>query len=362
MKTRSLKDILIVVSFTILIIGIFILNIVTKDKEISITERRKLTQFPEINIDQIFSGNTTQILEKYTVDQFVGRDFFRSIKQFVSFNILRKKDNNNMFEENDAIYKMEYPLSEPNVNKNIEKINSIYDKYLTNSNVYYVIIPDKNYYLENDEHLKIDYTKLKEMFNKKINSNIKYIDIWNDLNLNSYYKTDLHWKQEEILGVSNTIKNNMNLQNKNTEYNKEYVGEYYGTYYGQLSSNVKPDDMYILKNSTIDDCITYNYEKKEYNKIYDYKVTQDKYDIYLSGATPIIEIVNKSAKESKELLVFRDSFGSSLAPLLIDNYSKITLIDIRYISSSILENYIEFKNQDVIFIYSTLILNQNLFK
>ena len=362
MKTRSLKDIIIVVSFTILIIGMFILNIVIKDKEISVSERRKLTQFPKINIDQIFSGNTTQSLEKYTVDQFVGRDFFRSIKQFVSFNILRQKDNNNMFEENNSIYKMEYPLSETNVNKNIEKINGIYDKYLTKSNVYYVIIPDKNYYLENDEHLKIDYTKLKEMFNKKINSNIKYIDIWNDLNLNSYYKTDLHWKQEEILSVANTIKNNMDLQNENTEYNKEYVGEYYGTYYGQLSSNVKPDDMYILKNNIIDDCVTYNYEKKEYNKIYDYKVTQDKYDIYLSGATPIIEIVNESAKESKELLLFRDSFGSSLAPLLIDNYSKITLIDIRYISSSILENYIEFKNQDVIFIYSTLILNQNLFK
>ena len=299
MKTRSLKDIIIVVSFTILIIGMFILNIVIKDKEISVSERRKLTQFPKINIDQIFSGNTTQSLEKYTVDQFVGRDFFRSIKQFVSFNILRQKDNNNMFEENNSIYKMEYPLSETNVNKNIEKINGIYDKYLTKSNVYYVIIPDKNYYLENDEHLKIDYTKLKEMFNKKINSNIKYIDIWNDLNLNSYYKTDLHWKQEEILSVANTIKNNMDLQNENTEYNKEYVGEYYGTYYGQLSSNVKPDDMYILKNNIIDDCVTYNYEKKEYNKIYDYKVTQDKYDIYLSGATPIIEIVNESAKESK---------------------------------------------------------------
>ena len=362
MKTRSLKDIIIVLSFTILIIGTFILNIVIKDKEISISERRKLTQFPKINIDQIFSGNTTQTLEKYTVDQFVGRDFFRGIKQFVSFNILRQKDNNKMFEENDALYKMEYPLSESNVDKNIQKINSIYDKCLTNSNVYYVIIPDKNYYLENDEHLKIDYTKLKAMFNTKINSNIKYIDIWNDLNLNSYYKTDLHWKQEEILSVANTIKNNMNLQNRNIQYNKEYVGKYYGTYYGQLSSNVKPDDMYILKNNTIDDCVTYNYEKKEYNKIYDYKSTQDKYDIYLSGATSIIEIVNKSAEDNKELLLFRDSFGSSLAPLLIDNYSKITLIDIRYISSSILENYIEFKNQDVIFIYSTLILNQNLFK
>lgn len=362
MKENKIKDKLIVIGFVGLLIVIFILNIVIKDKEISMTERRKLTQFPKITLNELMSGNTTQTLEKYTVDQFIGRDFFRSIKQFISFNILQQKDNNNMFIEADAIYKMDYPLSEVNVNKNVEKINKIYDKYLSNSNAYYVIIPDKNYYLENDEHLKIDYIKMKEIFNKNINSNIKYIDIWNDLKLDSYYRTDLHWKQEEILNVANTIKDNMSLQNKNTEYNKEYIGEYYGTYYGQLSSNASPDNIYVLRNATIDNCVTYNYEKKEYNKIYDYKSTQDKYDIYLSGATPIIEIINENSSTNKELLMFRDSFGSSLAPLLIDNYSKITLIDIRYISSSILENYIEFKNQDVIFIYSTLILNQNIFK
>lgn len=64
----------------------------------------------------------------------------------------------------------------------------------------------------------------------------------------------------------------------------------------------------------------------------------------------------------KELLLFRDSFGSSIAPLLLENYSKITLIDLRYLSKDILENYIEFENQDVLFLYSTLVLNQNVLK
>lgn len=64
----------------------------------------------------------------------------------------------------------------------------------------------------------------------------------------------------------------------------------------------------------------------------------------------------------KELLLFRDSFGSSIAPLLLENYSKITLIDLRYISQEVLENYIEFNEQDVLFLYSTLVLNQNILK
>ena len=97
-------------------------------------------------------------------------------------------------------------------------------------------------------------------------------------------------------------------------------------------------------------------------KIYKESKTSDKYDIYLSGATPIISIENPNAKTDKELLLFRDSFGSSLAPLIVENYSKITLIDLRYISSQLLENFIDFENQDVLFLYSTVVLNQNVFK
>lgn len=61
-------------------------------------------------------------------------------------------------------------------------------------------------------------------------------------------------------------------------------------------------------------------------------------------------------------MLFRDSFGSSIAPLFLENYSKITLVDLRYISKDVLENFIEFDKQDVLFLYSTLVLNQNIFK
>ena len=105
----------------------------------------------------------------------------------------------------------------------------------------------------------------------------------------------------------------------------------------------------------------YNYENKKETKIYDKEKQEsnDKYDIYLSGNTPIITITNPNTKTDKELIVFRDSYGSSLVPLFTEAYSKITLIDIRYISSNNLDKYIEFKDQEVLFIYSTLVLNNS---
>ena len=89
------------------------------------------------------------------------------------------------------------------------------------------------------------------------------------------------------------------------------------------------------------------------------KNSLDKYDIYLSGATPLLTIENSQNNNKKELIVFRDSYGSSLIPLLVEAYSKITVVDTRYVSPKILGEYIEFNNQDVLFMYSTLIINNS---
>jgi len=57
--------------------------------------------------------------------------------------------------------------------------------------------------------------------------------------------------------------------------------------------------------------------------------------------------------------VVRDSFASSLIPLFTEAYRKITLVDIRYMRSKEIEKYIELKDQEVLFLYSTLILNNS---
>ena len=85
----------------------------------------------------------------------------------------------------------------------------------------------------------------------------------------------------------------------------------------------------------------------------------DLYDIYLGGAKGLLIIYNNLASSDDELIVFRDSYGSSLVPLLISSYKKTIVIDTRYISSNILDNYVEFKGQDVLFLYSVSTINNS---
>lgn len=355
------KNIIITIGFVIIIGIVFLINLIARDKSISTSERRKLAQFPEISVSKIFNGDLMKKWEKYVEDQFVERDLFRGIKSFWSMKIFAQKDNNKLFKKDEAIYKIEYPLNENNVQKTAQKINEVYEKYLKDMKVYYSIIPDKNYYLEDDDHLKMDYDKIQEIVRSEL-SELTYIDISQGLELEDYYRTDLHWRQENLQEVVEIIQNSMGLEKIRVNYSISDKGKFYGAYYGQLVLNVNPDNLYILTNETIENCITYNFETQKNAPVYTETNSVDSYDIFLSGATPLISIENNNAKNDKELLLFRDSFGSSLAPLLVENYSKITLIDLRYISSSILDKYIEFKDQDVLFLYSTTVLNQNILK
>ena len=358
------KNIIISIGFVIVLIVMLIANILATDVEVSIAERRKLVQFPEITLEKILKGDTSKEFEKYVTEQFVKRDAFRSIKSFFSLEIYRQKDNNNLFIKDGAIYKMEYPLNEAGLEKTAKKIAEIQDTYLQRMPVYYSIIPEKNYYLQ-DEHLKMDYEKIQKIMQQNL-SNMTYINIIPELTVEDYYKTDVHWKQENIRKVVSRIEKEMNLKDTfKVEYKLKEMGDFYGAYYGQVGRPIKPDKIKYLTNDTIENCTTYNHETKETGNVYDlekYKKSSDKYNIFLSGPTPLITVDNPNATTDKELLLFRDSFGSSLAPLLIENYKKITLIDMRYIHSSLLEQYINFKNQEVLFLYSAVVLNQNILK
>lgn len=352
-----MKEKIISILFFTFIVGFFFVNVIAKDTLISNTERRKLEQFPKLNFNNIIDGSFMEDFDKYTTDQFVLRDGFRNIKANINYNIFRKLDNNGIFVIDDYVFKSEYPTNIKSIENFINKINSISSNFTENNNVYYSIIPDKNYYINNNKYLNIDY----DLLYKKINSiNYKYIELRDILSLDDYYKTDTHWKQENLKKVVNRLGENMNFS-INSTYKKNIVENFYGVYYGQSALNIKPDTLIYLTNDTILNSKVKYYENEDIDSVYVKENLNniDKYDVYLDGASSYIEIINPSNMSGRELVIFRDSFTSSLAPLLIEAYSKITLIDTRYISEYIYLDLLEFTNQDILLLYSSLIVNNS---
>ena len=354
----KIKDIVVTLVFLITIISLFLINVIKKDTDISIAERRKLATMPELTTKSLFDGTYFKKFDSYVTDQFVERDAFRKIK--IDIELSTKGEYNNLYLYDDYIIEEIFPLNSNSINNLTNKINYIKDTYLNdNSNIYYTIIPDKNYFVNNG-NLKLDYNKLQDMMKSNL-TNLNYINIFDKLTLDNYYKTDTHWKEEDLFNVANTIANQMNFDITNNNNVVNTITTFKGSYAGRLSVTKDIDTIKTISNPSTLNSSVYNYETKKYTDIYDYtKINSlDKYDIYLSGAVPIIDIINNNTSSDKELIVFRDSYGSSLIPLLIEGYKKITVIDIRYISSKILNKYIDFNDQDVLFMYSILTINNS---
>jgi len=349
-----MKDKIIVFAFITYILIFSVLHIVIKDNEISRTERRKLDIFPDFEL----SGEFITDVDEYLLDQFPFRDNFRSIKANFNYNVLKKLDNNDIYLKNNYIYKSNYPTDKKSINNFTNNINKI-SKLLNKENkVYLMVIPDKNYYLDETNFLNADYGYIYEEVNKL---NINSIDIRDIMNINDYYETDTHWKQEKLHKVVKKISDSMNFEYKEYEYAQNKYNKFYGVYYGESAISRNPETLIYLTNKAIESVDVKYLENSNLNKVYnvDKLKSLDAYEVYLDGASAFIEIYNNMNKEDRELVIIRDSFASSITPLLIPYYSKITVIDNRYINSKNFLNYIEFKDQDILFMYSTLIINNS---
>ena len=328
--------------------------------EYSATERRKLEQLPKLTFESVSEGKFMADFEEYTLDQFLLRDGFRSLKAWVSQNIFRKSDNNDIYVADGYAVKMEYPLKEESLVYAGERFRNIYEKYLKDSGdeIYLSLIPDKNYFLaEQSGHLSVDYERLFTTMQEEM-PYAEYIDITDLLSIEDYYKTDVHWRQEKLVDVAGRIGGVMGIPSGNGYKAKTLTDDFYGVYFGQSALNLPGEKLHYLTNETLEQCTVYNYENDQTLGIYNQEKARgdDPYEIFLSGPVSLLKIENPMAATEKELVVLRDSFGSSLVPLLAEGYKTITLVDIRYIQSDFLANFVDFQNKDVLFLYSAVVL------
>lgn len=347
-----MKNKIIAIIFICVIFGFSLVSILAKDNTLSSFERRKLAQFPKLDKD--FTKN----LDDYLLDQFVFRNKLINLNSYINRKILNKIDNNGVYVIGDNIYDKTYPLNEKQTINFTKKINYIIENYCTNSNVYYSIIPDKSKFLYHGKYLKLDYNKLYNI----VTTNVKgsHINISDNLDIEDYYKTDIHWKQENLNDIVKEIVTSMGKEYKQIDYTPIKYDEFYGASYSKAGTNMKPDTLTYLYSTDMGNISVKHLEYGD-KKVYDTeKITSlDAYDVFVSGASSFVEIENKNVNDDSTLILFRDSFGSSIAPLLTPYYNKIIMVDLRYINLDYLKDTLDFNNSDVLFLYSTLIINES---
>lgn len=357
----KIKNTIVAALGGIWIFGLLLFGVIAKDGDISLTERRRLAQMPKLSYESLLDGKFMSDFEKYSADQFPMRDKFRRIKSIAEFYVFAQKDSNKIYFKNGYASKLEYPLNEESVELAGARFENIYNRYLDGKadNIYFSLIYDKNCFMPRSSGYPIlDYAEMERLLIEKM-PYAKYIDITETLELEDFYKTDTHWRQEKILDTAKALASGMGVALK-MEYEEKTIDKpFYGVYHGQSALPLKAEELKYLWNDAFNDVTVYNYETEDYSPIYDLERADgmDPYEIYLSGPRSLMVIESPNASTDNELIIFRDSYGSSIAPLLIEGYKKITLVDIRYLASPLVGNYVDFEGKDVLFLYSTLVLN-----
>lgn len=361
---KRMKNIATVSLLALFLGGLSLWGLLAPDAALSEAERRPLAQFPTLSAETLLSGKFMSDFDTYAADQFPLRDAFRTLKAVVSYNVLGKKDNNDVYVADGYASELEYPLSEKSLDYAAERFRVLYDSFMkdTDAKVYLSVIPDKNRFLaEKNGYPALDYEEFYALVRKK-NDYMTYIDIDELLGIEDYYYTDIHWRQENIVDVAQRIGEAMGAEIGGDFTLHTLDKPYYGVYHGYAALPMESETIRYLTSDAIDGALAVNGETDSAMDVYDMEkgMGKDPYELFLSGSLSLVTMENPNAATEKELVIFRDSFGSSLAPLLLEGYAKVTLVDIRYLTSNFVGSLIDFDDQDVLFLYSVPVLNNSV--
>ena len=330
----------------------------------STAERRALTQKPALTLGSLLDGSFMARFETAAQDQFPFREGFRTVKAAASYGLFRQGDNNGIYLSQGHAAKLEYPYQESAGDRAVKLFRTVYETYFAGKGgkAVFAVVPDKGYYLAfPGGYPAMDYDAL--FAKMKDQDWAEYVDLTDCLTADSYYKTDTHWRQEALLPAAEKLAQALGSAVPAGERYTPVALEtpFYGVYRGQAALPLKADTLVMMTSPVLEACTVTNYETGKTGTVYDLTKldSRDLYDVYLSGAVSLLEIINPAGPEEKTLVIFRDSFGSSLAPLLAEGYGRVILVDLRYMPGSMLQDFVDVSGADVLFLYSTLVLNNS---
>lgn len=181
-------------------------------------------------------------------------------------------------------------------------------------------------------------------------SNATNVDMYSALSAHKdeyiFYRTDHHWTSLGAYYGLSALAESMGLPCPALDsYTDRHVvsEEFYGTTWSSSGfSWVDPDTMEIFVNAPESLKVTsYPQGSPVEGKLYDFSFLEkkDKYSMFMGGNCPM-HVIETGNEDKPSLLILRDSYTDSLIPFLLDDFSEIHVLDLRYYRAS-LKAYIE---------------------
>ena len=379
---------LMIALFAIVLLAVPIATAVLPKREMSENENRALKSFPKI-INEKKAENAENIgdyigavrwdyittrdddswmddFETYFSDHLAGRESWVKLSNGMT-SLSGKKEINGVYTLDDCMVQV-FKEYDPNVvDASLAAIDAFAAKF-PDVPMYFMLdptaqeilssqIPSYAGYLSEKSFIDDCYGKVK---------NVSVIDCLSNLSVHNseyiFYRTDHHWTSlgayyayaaaAKSLGYTAYGQSAFNIETASSSFR--------GTLYSKtLDDGITPDTISYYHLAQGEPAVKMTSFDGENETVYDslyvrsFLDQKSKYDSFTGSNAPLVTI-ETDVDNGKSLLLIKDSYAHSLVPFLSKHYSKITMVDMRYINFG-LDKYLDVNDySQVLFTFNVI--------
>lgn len=305
-----------------------------EDKSFSDNENRMLQTAPELRGDDVLSGRFQEKLTDYMSDQFPARDVWTELgtrlKKAAGF-----RDIGGAYLGSDGYY-MEKITPEDIDERKFESNLALINDFIRESGVpaSVLLVPATGTVMSDklpDNALMYDAQAMYDTARGLLDG-VNVPDLYSALSANKgeqiYYRTDHHWTWYGAYAAYREYMPDGAFGAQPELFSEDFLGT---TYSKTLDPSARPDSVYI---APVAGTVKVTADGKDIDFYYnEAKNEKDKYKVFFGGNYGQTNITG-GCDNGKTLLIIKDSFANSLAPLLTADFENIIMLDMRYYMGS----------------------------
>lgn len=342
--SKKTTSIILGICFAAVLGAVFMINLLTPDKDFSEEENRMLQDAPAFSLSSYMEGRYESRLETYANDQFLLRSAFIRVKTACDVT-MGKVEANGVYRCRDS-YLMEgiTPPSDKGMEKQLEGLDA-FKKRHKGMAMYFLLAPNAANILRDKLPafaVTEDQNQYMDQFFAEIEKlGYEPLDVRDTLSAHAgdtqlYYKTDHHWTTDGAFLAYKQAARTMKLRDA-VSY-KRYVVK--NDFRGTLASksgfvNGENDSLTIYMPDKDKDyrnsVIYYPDTKTKTTEFYQLENlnTKDAYTVF-GGSNHPMYTIKTPVDTGEKLLLIKDSYANSMIPFLAQNFREIVVVDPRY--------------------------------
>lgn len=350
--------------FCLVIFGVGAVSFVMPDRDYSESENRVLASMPEISLFSLTEGTFMKNFETYFTDQFIFRDEIISFKTFCDRLIGKKQVGGVYIGKDGYLFSRQSDFNQQQVKEITDAVSAFAEKYKT-PKITFAVSPNSSFInsdkLPDNLTLENQSYQIKDIQDYTESQRVGWVNLSDAFTAYKnkdklFYKTDHHWTSRAAFEAFRQIM---------LHWNKNTAGFYFDffpvthDFQGTLSSKsgiTSAEDIIeicVPRNTENTYIVSYDSLEKKTATFFDENALKgkNKYEVFLGANTDKITVTTTSV-QNDTLLIIKDSYANCTVPMFMPYFSKIVVVDPRYLKGGISDIMEENSFTHVLFLYN----------